>query len=96
MSMIIFHPDKYPQGIFHSYKETQAAIENKADFIRTTQMSLLDINLLELGYNIIIQSDSKVTHIALQDNNTIYCDSTNRQLTMSMNLFKLWKAGEFN
>jgi hypothetical protein len=76
---------------YHGWVNTIRAINNNVEQIHTTQMGVLTTKLFEFGYRIFIHPyDSDSYEIKLGHNET-----TNREITMSNNLFNLWKSGEF-
>lgn len=97
IGQIIFHTGNFPEGIYHSYEETKKALQNKDDFIRTTQMCFLSTKLLEQGYDIWIKEPNRKGYlIFLDEKGNVICNETKRKLSKKHNLFKLWKSGEFN
>lgn len=108
MKIIVFYPHEEPydpyvspydyNGALTTFSATEWAIEHGDGFIETTQMCFLSTDLLEKGYTIWIEKrNDHYAHTTIEMiDGEIHCDSTNRQLTMASNLFKLWLAGEFD
>ena len=78
--------------VSNSWNDTQKQIEENQQVIYTTQMGLLSTRLFEDGYRIIIhESETCAYEIKLGKENT----RTNRIIRMGLNIFNLWRAGEF-
>jgi hypothetical protein len=95
MRRIIFYEneDNLGRKMYHSYKETKQAINDRLEIISTTQMCFLSTDLFDIGYEIWIKpKDRDAYEIILGSNN----DITDREIRMCHNLFKLWQGGEFD
>ena len=92
MKQIHFYP--YCESVeYNNYYDTEWAIRHNYEYIDTNQMSFLSTALFSADYRIYIHEDEWfVYEIKLGDNKPF----TNRKIHMCHNLFKLWKAGEFN
>ena len=78
--------------IFDNYNAIKQVIAIGEPVITTNQMSFLSTTLFELGYDVFIHDDKYSCYqIKLGDNKSL----TDRFITSSHNLFKLWQGGEF-
>ena len=91
--------DEYTNIDYHSYWETELAINNGEDLIITTSMASLSMRLFdEYGYDEIWIKEPNQDAYCISYNketNRIECDMTNRELRIAHNLFKMWLSGEF-
>lgn len=78
--------------VFHSWNTTKNQIRIGKSTIHTTQMGMLDTELIELGYRIFIhESETESYEIVLGGSN----ERTDKAIRPAHNLFKMWKAGAF-
>lgn len=78
--------------VFHSWNTTKNQIRIGESTIHTTQMGLLDTELIDLGYRIFIhESETEFYEISLGGNNK----RTDKAIRPAHNLFKMWQAGAF-
>lgn len=90
--VIHFYEYDKEDPIFHSWNTTKNQIKIGENTIHTTQMGLLDTELIELGYKIFIhESETESYEIVLGDRN----ERTDKAIRPAHNLFKMWQAGAF-
>ena len=95
MEKVIHFYTYKPDGVFCyvTWNDTVEAIMRGKSTIHTSQMGILHSRLFELGYHIFIHEGyDDYYEIMLGNNNT----RTNREIKIGYNLFKMWRAGEFN
>lgn len=90
--VIHFYEYDKEEPVFHSWNTTQNQIMVGESIIHTTQMGLLNTELIELGYRIFIhESETECYEIVLGDNN----ERTFKAIRTMHNLFKMWQGGAF-
>ena len=89
---IHFYEYDKEKSVFHSWNTTKNLIRIGKSTIHTTQMGLLNTELIELGYRIFIhESETESYEIALGGSN----ERTDKAIRPAHNLFKMWQAGVF-
>lgn len=89
---IHFYEYDREEPVFHSWNTTKNQIRIGKSTIHTTQMGMLDTELIELGYGIFIhESETESYEIVLGGSN----ERTDKAIRPAHNLFKMWKAGAF-
>lgn len=79
--------------VFNSWDATKNQIRIGKSIIHTTQMGLLSIDLIGLGYRIFIhESEIEFYEIVLGDKN----ERTDKAIRPTHNLFKMWQTGAFS
>lgn len=98
--VIHFYPNKIPSGVWirYSWDATAAAIAAGIEVIHTTQMGALSTKLIDAGYSIVIHDDDGLTTFEVVDGaeyKYLKSNKTDREMRFAVNLFNLWKGGEF-
>ena len=97
MRTIVFHPHIFYEGVLKTYQETENAIQNPyEDIVRTTQMCFLNSDLFDYFDFVLIAESGNSVYISIDDDGKIYCPNTSKELNRNHNLYRMWKAGEFN
>lgn len=86
----------YNPDCIHSWISAEKAIVNGKEIIKTTQMGLMSMDLIaSYGYRIFVHDDicnqDSCYEIKVGDN-----ERTNREIRVAHNIFKMWRAGEFD
>ena len=95
MPNVTFYPGKAPSGVIASYRETERALERGRD-VETSQMCFLGSELLRSYDHVVI---SELGHVVRIDNGydgTWSCEATDKELRYAHDLYRLWRAGEFD
>lgn len=69
---------------------TEKSINSRFPKIYTTQMSFMNLRLIEKGYRIFIRDETGCFEITLGN-----CARTDKEIRPTHNIFKMWEAGVF-
>ena len=81
----------FPTGIALDYTRTKQLLEQGCKNIATTQMCFLQTNLLQKGYRVFLYQQGNVQELRLGR-----MLASGRILRAELNLYKLFRAGEFS